>query len=79
MWLIVTPIGYPHEASEDEELNGCLMPKGATLVANVRYVGDHSCASVRHVRCKRISRAMSRDPVVYPDPEEFIRERFLGP
>ena len=45
-WLIVTPIGLPHKASEDEELNGNLIPKGATLVANVRYVGDHSCASV---------------------------------
>ena len=39
-WLIVTPIGFPHQASEDEELRGYLIPKGSTLVANVWYAQD---------------------------------------
>ncbi|TBU38479.1 cytochrome P450 [Dichomitus squalens] len=58
-WLIVTPIGFPHKASEDEELNGYLIPKGSTLIPNVW--------------------AMSRDPNMYPDPEEFVPDRFLDP
>ena len=39
-WLIVTPIGFPHQASEDEEIRGYLIPKGSTLVANVWYAQD---------------------------------------
>ncbi|TBU30135.1 cytochrome P450 [Dichomitus squalens] len=61
-WHIITPIGLPHRTVADDEYNGYLIP-GGTIVLGI-YL---------HLLC----RGISREPTVYPDPEDFIPERFL--
>jgi cytochrome P450 len=34
-WGVVGPLGIPHVAKEDEEYNGCHIPKGTIIVANI--------------------------------------------
>ena len=78
-WQCVVPLGVPHRVSEDEEYNGHLIPKGSILVPNQWY-GHILWARFGDWKLLRAgSRAMSRDPVAYFDPEEFKPERFFDP
>ncbi len=37
-WHIVSPIGIPHRAMEDDIHDGYLIPKGASIIPNIWYV-----------------------------------------
>ncbi|EJT98913.1 cytochrome P450 [Dacryopinax primogenitus] len=56
-WRPVAPIGVPHLASEDIEVQGFLVPKGTLFIDNIW--------------------SQSRDPALYPNPDQFDPARFL--
>ncbi|KAL4062156.1 cytochrome P450 [Scleroderma citrinum] len=63
-WHVVSPIIFPHLASEDDVHGGYCIPKGSIVLANAWY--------------GIILTFMLHDPRVYSDPMEFRPERFLA-
>ncbi|KZT58493.1 cytochrome P450 [Calocera cornea HHB12733] len=57
-WQPPTPFALPHVLAQDEEFQGHVLPKNATILGNVW--------------------AMSRDPSIYPMPDQFRPERYLA-
>ena len=41
-WNPAAPMAVPHFAAEDDEYNGCRIPKGTTILANVWYECQHT-------------------------------------
>lgn len=37
-WMPASPLGIPHALTRDDEYLGYRLPKGATVIYNVRYV-----------------------------------------
>ena len=46
-WHVVGPIGLPHRVVANDEYNGYLIPAGAMIVANIRYVSLLSSVAER--------------------------------
>ncbi|KAF9026339.1 cytochrome P450 [Hymenopellis radicata] len=61
-WHTAVPSGAPHAPSQDDEYNGWLIPKGAIVFVNLWYALEQ----------------LAHDPSVYPNPDTFDPERFLG-
>lgn len=66
----------PRKTDEDEVINGFLIPKGSTILANLWYV--YFFTANNEDRSLIIHRAMNNDPDVYPEPNEFRPERYLA-
>ncbi|KAJ8516459.1 hypothetical protein ONZ45_g6240 [Pleurotus djamor] len=62
-WRPPTLIGVPHATSQDDVYRGYLIPKGER---------DAISKYLRHCR------GMCHDPIMFPDPERFMPERFLN-
>ncbi|KAF9442694.1 cytochrome P450 [Macrolepiota fuliginosa MF-IS2] len=58
-WRPILPLAVAHSNVYADEYEGCFIPSGSTVYANV-YM-------------------MARDPEMFPDPDAFKPERFLGP
>ena len=74
-WQVVTPLGLPHRTLQDDEYNGYLIPGGATVFVNMWSVYRSCLLGWRYL--KVVSRAILHDPEVYPQPDDFMPERFL--
>ena len=56
-WFPVAQLGVPHKAMADDYYDGMFIPKGATVIANSRYVplsaalpvSTHFCAQKHHM------------------------------
>ncbi|KAF8593407.1 cytochrome P450 [Ceratobasidium sp. AG-I] len=62
-WFPITPLAIPHTCFQDDVYKGYDIPKG-TIVKLDSYGNVW---------------AMTRDPTVYPNPEDFNPDRFLDP
>lgn len=61
---------------EDDVYKGMFIPKGSTIIPNIRYV-SHLCLSYPRFRTDGLHRSMTLDPRVYREPHTFWPERFL--
>ncbi|KAH9849406.1 cytochrome P450 [Lenzites betulinus] len=68
-WTAPVPFGLPHRLMEDDIYEGMAIPKGTLVFANVCVCWT--------MNAPLAGRSMSRDPVLFPDPEAFIPERYL--
>ncbi|EMD37512.1 hypothetical protein CERSUDRAFT_114153 [Gelatoporia subvermispora B] len=72
-WQPVVPLGLARQSAADDEYNDYLIPGRSVVMMNIWYV-----AVCRRDDCRRrMLRAMLHDPVRYPNPEEFIPERYI--
>ena len=74
-WHLATPIRAPHRVVADDEYNGYLIPGGATVFVNMWSVYRSCLLAWQYL--KVVSRAILHDPEVYPQPNDFMPERFL--
>ena len=63
-WQSVVPLGIPHRSLEDDEFNGCYIPKGSTVIANLYAFS-------------RDERAYP-DPETF-NPERFLKDGKINP
>ena len=75
-WHPATPMGVPHRILADDEYNGHIIPAGATIFVNMWYV-RRSWSFRGYAQYRVFNRDILRDPQVYPQPEDFVPERFL--
>ncbi len=66
---------FPHRLTCDDAHDGYFLPAGSIVIANVWCV--ELCLT--HLRLLKPCRAMLHDDAVFPEPEKFKPERFLGP
>lgn len=77
-WHPVAPMGLPHSSSEDDVVEGYVIPKDALIFANLWQVlrsGSHNNGTPL---IDSAGRYFTHDPKVYPEPMEFRPERFLA-
>ncbi|KAG9315181.1 cytochrome P450 [Chiua virens] len=67
-WHPVTPLGIPHATVDDDVYEEYFIPKVGSGMTIVPYDTNRV----------RVHRALSRDPIKYPNPDEFLPERFLA-
>ena len=67
--------GIPHRLNADDIYEGYFLPAGSMVIANAWCVG----LRLTRVRLFKPCRAMLHDDTVFPEPEKFKPERFLGP
>ena len=60
---------------EEDEYRGWHIPKGTTVIANLRYVSALTNAQTPFLTAKYFS-AMLHDESVYSKPHEFIPDRY---
>ena len=62
---------------QDDVYNGYFIPKCTLVIANVWYVFVMHWLELSAHFLGTFQRAMNRDPVLFPDFDEFRPERFL--
>jgi len=65
-WNPPAPMGLPHRVIEDDIYEGCHIPKGTTVIANI-YAVMQACPQPDVLRPERTT----EDPNL-PDPHEFV-------
>ena len=75
-WHVPAPLILPHFATEDDEYDGYLIPQGSTILVNVWY-DTIQLPLGSLLDADYAVRSMLHDPQRYPQPNEFIPERFL--
>ncbi|KAF4341166.1 oxidoreductase [Fusarium beomiforme] len=76
-WHPVGPMGLPHTTSQDDVIEGYLIPKGAMILPNI-WCGSKSFY-ILGLMIDILNRQICHDATLYHDPMTFIPERFLGP
>lgn len=80
-WHPATPVGVSHFSTTDDEYDGHFIPKASIVVVNIWYQYPLRCLSWPWsvpVRSFHFSpRSILHDADTYPQPDEFIPERFL--
>ncbi len=74
-WHNVAPLGVPHRALEDGEINGYFVPKGSVVIINLWY--DRCVDFTSSASIYVLHRQMLHDPDVYPDPMQFDPMRHI--
>ena len=67
--------GFAHMAIEDDEYDGCFIPKGTAVIGASWYVFRRRVKTSFHT--KVVYRSILHDPEVFEAPEEFKPERYL--
>jgi cytochrome P450 len=76
-WRPVVPLGFPHRATRDIIWKGFRIPAGATVYGchwcDHGFVLPNLSVIIPH------HRAISHDPIAFPDPENFDPQRWVEP
>ena len=66
--------GVPHRLIEDDAYNEYVFPKGSVFIVNLWYVQNQMFLEQKiTIEC----RGLLHDPERYPNPTEFVPERYL--
>jgi cytochrome P450 len=77
-WRPPVPTGIPHYLSEDDEWNGYHIPKGSTIHP-LEWYGQFPLLCKAFPSNNLITRAIARDPELFPEPEVFNPLRWVTP
>jgi cytochrome P450 len=76
-WRPPVPTGIPHYLIQDDEYSGFHIPKGSTIHPLEWLVFTFKLIRARWLTFQ--TRAISRNPEIYPDPEAFNPLRWIEP
>jgi cytochrome P450 len=77
-WRPVNKYGMYHSSTEDDWYEGYFIPKDSVVVLSWWYVCESPYQARRAASYQCHGRAIHRDPIRYPEPDEFRPSRYLG-